>query len=137
MFRKKSHFLLTREKSHILVYIFFRDLGIWNSSWWYWFFVQGLKWPFSTFTLVPVTHLTELFNARDWSDNGSAESETSLYLILSQGPMWQRGTESWIKVTICSFFLLPTKHKNTFFQSYILRNTSFISEKNTPLATIL
>jgi len=28
MFRKKSHFFLTREKSHILGYIFFRDLGM-------------------------------------------------------------------------------------------------------------
>jgi len=28
----------------------FKDLGIWNSSWGYWFLVQGLKWPFSTFT---------------------------------------------------------------------------------------
>jgi len=58
---------LTREKSHILGYIFFRDLGmtIWGSNWRYWFLVQGLKWPFSTFTLVHVTHLTELFNVRD------------------------------------------------------------------------
>jgi len=65
----------------------FRDLEILDSSWGYWFLVQGLKWQFSTFTLVLVTHLTELFNVRDWSDNGTAESGTSLYLIQSQGPM--------------------------------------------------
>jgi len=28
MFKKKSLFFLTREKSHILMYIFFRDLGM-------------------------------------------------------------------------------------------------------------
>ena len=80
----------------------FRNLEILDSSWGYWFLVQGLMWQFSTFTLVLVTHLTELFNVRDWSDNGSAESGTSLYLIRSQGHMWQQGAESGTKVTIYS-----------------------------------
>jgi len=67
---EKSHFFFTREKGHILVYIF-RDLviwdlvGTWDSSWGYWFLVEGLKWSFSTFILISMTHLTELFNVRD------------------------------------------------------------------------
>jgi len=93
--------------------------------------VQGLKWQFSTFTLVLVTHLTELFNVRDWSDNGSAESGTSLYLIRSQRPMWQRGAESRTKVTICSKLYGPQirkqilKRKLYFGWSFIFWVTKF------------
>jgi len=71
MSRKKSLFFTREKKSRISVYFLrdlgmtLRDLGIWNSSWGYWLLVQGLKWPFYTFTLVFVTHLTELFNVRD------------------------------------------------------------------------
>jgi len=43
-------------------------------------------------------HLTELFNGRGYSNNRSAELGTSLYLILSQEPLWQRGAESGTKM---------------------------------------
>jgi len=36
---------------------------------------------------MPHHHLTDFFNGRDYSDNGSVESGTCLYLILSQGLM--------------------------------------------------
>ena len=112
------------------------DLGIWEFLTPSFTLVPIFQFDSVFFTLIPETHyapfntkylpphqLIEVFNTRDLTNNGSAYSDITLYLILSQRPLWQRCEELGVKVTIYSI-KKEWRFENIFI--FIFWNTNFL-----------